>query len=388
MINSIVPNLYISTKNKYNLNEVLNEGIAMVNSYVLPNRIIRLKRQNRMIPAEATFNRVWEQIELLKSKSSVKMFLNRSISNNFEVLDIELIKTGRKNFNIKKGIPERFIKIDEVEETSKNAVISIKQAHEYFKSANKASPMTKPLLLYYGMVSFAKALINSTYYIKENNKVRGHGLFVSDNDKFTVKIENKKVGEYQSFRDCYIGDTIIYARDNPLKVNLKDLLAVVPGMGMEWKLAYKKEFDERYYNLEDIPPEHDKYFSVPSYGPLKGVMKTSKEDFNIIYGMGDTGEIHNPECVVDIGIHGSNFGKAGRDFIYYKNFAHIIDVYYLAMFILCFYARYRPVEWNKFLKENNNLFLIQTFLRRAELDFPMLIYSEITGIKTYFKTFA
>ena len=104
--------------------------------------------------------------------------------------------------------------------------------------------------------------------------------------------------------------------------------------------------------------------------------------------MGDTGEIQYPKYVVDIGIHGFDFGKSGGEFIFNKNFAHIIDVYYLSMFILCFYARYRPVEWNKFLKEDNNLFLIQTFLRRAELDFPMLIYSEITGIKTYFKTFA
>lgn len=59
------------------------------------------------------------------------------------------------------------------------------------------------------------------------------------------------------------------------------------------------------------------------------------------------------------------------------------------MFILCFYARYRPSEWDQFLKKDNNLFLIQTFLRRAELDFPMLIYSEITWNKDIFqKTFS
>lgn len=350
------------------------------------NRFTRSK-QKRMIPAEATFDRVWEQMELLKSKSSIKFFLEKSISTDFGYLSCNIIKQEREKFNIKKGMPDRFINMKETEEAANNTVISIKQAYEYFKSANKSSPMTKPLLLYYGMVSFAKALISSTYHIKEHNRVRGHGLFVSDNDKFTVRIENKKVGEYQSFRDCYMGDTRIYARNDALKVNLKDLLAVVPGIRMEWKLAYEKEFDQKYHDLDLLPLEHDKYFFVHSYEPLKTVLKTSKAEFNIIYDMGDAGEIETPNFVIDLGIHGYRFGINGK-FADIPNFAHIIDVYYLAMFILCFYARYRPSEWNKFLKEDNNLFLVQTFLRRAELDFPMLIYSEITGIKTYFKTFA
>jgi len=167
----------------------------MSSSYVLPNKFTRIKK-NRMIPAEATFDRVWEQMELLKSKSSVKIFLEKSISRNFENLDLELIKMGRKEFNIERGMPERFIDMDETEEAASNVAISIGQAHEYFKAANKASPMTKPLILYYGMVSFAKALISSTYHI--NVKAWGHGLSVSDNDEFAVKIgnTNHKVGEY------------------------------------------------------------------------------------------------------------------------------------------------------------------------------------------------
>lgn len=354
----------------------------------IDNRILRFKNQSRMIPAEATFHRVWEQMELLKSSSSLKFFIERSISNDFHFLDLKQIQYMRNKFNIKKGTAERFIELNETDNVADATVISIKQAHEYFKSANKASPMTKPLLLYYGMVSFAKALISSTYHIKKENQVRGHGLFVPDSDEFTILIENKRIGEYQSFRDCYIGDTRIYTRKKPLKINLQNLLAVIPGIRMEWQLAYEKEFDQRYHEIHQIPPEHDKYFTIQSYEPLKSKLKTSKEDFNIIYDMGDTGEINIPTYVVDTGIHGHKLGLQNIKHGDSPHFAHIIDVYYLAMFILCFYARYRPVEWNDFLKEDNNLFLIQTFLRRAELDFPMLIYSEITGIKTYFKTLA
>jgi len=354
---------------------------------IIDNKILRFKNQKRMIPTEATFDRVWEQMELLKSKSSLKFFIEQSISNDFDFLDLKRIQYMRNEFDIKKGTAERFIKLEEANNAAAATVISIKQAHEYFKSAHKATPMTKPLLLYYGMVSFAKALINSTYYIKKENKVRGHGILVSDSDEFTVKIQNERMGEYQSFRDCYIGDTRIYTRKKPLKINLQNLLAVVPGIRMEWQLAYEKEFDQKYHEIHQIPPEHDKYFIVQSYEPSKSKLITSKEDFNIIYDMGDTGEINIPNYVVDTGIHAHKLGLPNRKFADIPHFAHIIDVYYLAMFILCFYARYRPVEWNDFLNEDNNLFLIQTFLRRAELDFPMLIYSEITGIKTYFRTF-
>ncbi|MGZ7108436.1 MAG: YaaC family protein [Methanobacterium sp.] len=280
----------------------------MTKSYVLPNRITRLKRQNRMLPTEATFNRVWEQMELLKSKSSIKMFLKKSISNNYKNLDIDLIKNGRNKFNISKGMPERFINVDEVDEAANKVSISIGQAHEYFKAANKASPMTKPLILYYGMVSFAKALISSTYCIHDKN--RGHGLFVFDNDEFKVTIGNKNhnMGEYQSFRDCYMGDTSLYTRKNPLKFNLKDLLAVIPGIRMEWMLAYQKEFDERYYDIHQMPPKHHKYFKIKSYIPLKVVLKTSNDDFNVIYDLGDAGEIHKPKYVINLGIHGYDFG--------------------------------------------------------------------------------
>lgn len=68
--------------------------------------------------------------------------LEKSISNNFQVLDIDLIKFERKKFHINKRIPERFINMDEVHEAANNVVISINQAQEYFKSDNNSSAMT------------------------------------------------------------------------------------------------------------------------------------------------------------------------------------------------------------------------------------------------------
>jgi hypothetical protein len=347
-----------------------------------------MKYNQRKIPVEATFDRVWEQMELLLSKTTLKKFINLNIKNNFFGLNLELILPQRSKYNIVLGTPEKFLTLSETDKAAEQSVISIKQAYEYFKASDNVGPMTKPVLLYYGMVSFAKALINSTYtvnYCDKNNRKKnlGHGLSVSE-DEFKIMIH--RTGEYQTFRDCYIGDTRIYAREYPLQIHLKDLMAVVPGMRIEWNLAYDKKFNSVY---DDLSQEraHDKYFEVPSYAPLRTVLKTSDDSFNIIYGQGDQGEVHVPKYDADLGIHGYYKNLNVSKFIYTTEFAHIIDIYYLIMFILCFYARYRPFKWSQFLKTENNLFLIKAFLRRASLDFPMLIYSELTGIKTYFETF-
>ena len=98
------------------------------------------------------------------------------------------------------------------------------------KAAKNASPLTKPVFLYYGMVSLAKAMISSTYQV---DKYSGHGLHVNNDFNVTVC----KCGEYQIFHDCYLGDTTIYS--NETDINLKDLLSVIPGISLEWKNSYE-----------------------------------------------------------------------------------------------------------------------------------------------------
>lgn len=355
---------------------------------ILNNQIIRMKFRERNIPVEASFERVWEQMDLLLSETSLKKFIERNIENKFFGLKIEPIVYQREKHGILVGNPVRFLKISESGDAAKKAVVSIKQAKEYFHASKKVGTLTKPVLLYYGIVSFAKALIQATYEINYKNKKGtkkrlNHGLKIWDQDNFKVNVERH--GEYQTFHDCYMGDTRIYARKYPLKIDLKDLLAVVPSLKVEWNLSYEKNFDTVYDDLSQNLRVHNKYFKSPTYEPSKIHLKTSEDEFNIIFGLGDEGEVHHPEWEADLGIYGiqNNIAKI----IDTKKFVHIIDIYFLTMFILCFYARYRPNEWNEFLLKENNLFLIKAFLRRAELDFPMLMYSELTGIKTYFETF-
>lgn len=343
---------------------------------VISNNIIRRKYPVE-IPVESTFERVWEQMELLMSEETLKRFLQNNIKNKFFNLNLDPVLIAREECKSKIGKPIKFISNDDIDNVSKTCLLSIKQAKEYFKASKNVSPMTKPVLLYYGMVNFAKTLINSTYHVENDNNTGGHGLSV---DKKSFEILIYKEGEYQTFRDCFIGDPRLYAREHPLKIDLKDLLSVIPSLRLSWVLAYKN-INSLFENLNN--PRVTGYNFKSSYISAETCLKTSSGDFNVYYGMGNE-DIDKPEYAINLGTRAINYTDATY-FIEIPKFVHLIDVYYLAMFILCDYARYRPSSWSEFLNKDNNLFLIKNFLRRAELDFPMLIYSELTGMKTYFE---
>ncbi|MGP8024541.1 MAG: YaaC family protein [Methanobacterium sp.] len=306
--------------------------------------LFRKKYIPRRIDSNSTFGNVWEQLELLNNEANVKNILKRSIDVNFYNLNLKHIKTQRKQFfgNLNCS-PKRFIKNDEIDGITQYVLTSLKQAKEYYIAAKSASSLTKPVFLYYGMISFAKAIIKSTYYLDKNPK--RHGLRVEDD--LNVKI--LRCGEFQIFHDCYMADASVYTNDK-LEVSLKELLSVIPGIATEWEFAY-----------EGIPKTEDihKFRGIGNDDPFKNTLETSIGEFEVHLKRGLT--------------------KNDR-------MLHIIDIHILAMFIPCSFARYKPLKWRDTIEKSTdiNSFLINAFLRHSELDFPMLIYSELIGIKTFF----
>ena len=325
---------------------------------MLVNRpIYRQKRMPIRIDSNITFESVWQQMEFLKNEENIKKILKRAIDENFYYLSLDHIKKQRKYyFENLKCAPKRFIKEKDLEEAASKTLASIKQAHEYYKAARNASSLTKPVFLYYGMVSLAKAMINSTYVLDKFPE--RHGLKV--NDELKVKI--CKCGEYQIFHDCYMGDSAIYA--NKLEIDLKDLLSIIPGIAFEWKLSYdlpklpddivKAQFDVDYDYTRSRIDE-----------PYLKIIKTPNIEFNVLFCNSDEGKTNKLEN---------------------EYFIHVMDAHFLSMFILCHFARYKPVKWIKIIEESPsiNSYLINAFLRRSELDFPVLFYNEMTGTKLHF----
>ena len=64
-----------------------------------------------------------------------------------------------------------------------------------------------------------------------------------------------------------------------------------------------------------------------------------------------------------------------------------MDAHFLSMYILCHFARYRPLKWIETIENSPdiNSYLINAFLRRSELDFPILFYNELTGTQLQFR---
>lgn len=318
--------------------------------------MLRSNKIKRRIDAQADFNQVWNQIALLKSQKSLEGILKKAIQNQFYGINLKLIRKGRQiNKENKEGMPERFIEKDDIKECAPKVATSIKQAYEYYRAAKEAGLLTKPVLLYYGMVSLSKALVDSTYIVQMPKK---HGLKIEfKNGKPLQRVIVERSGAFQTFRDTYISDTSIYTcKENTMKFKLKDLLAVIPGIANEWMITYygwpsstesknfpTKGIDDSYTNeLRDVSGKYR--FKV--YRDLRDLEEKNK--FN----------------------------------------AHVIDAHFMAMYILCTLARYYPSHWVDLIENSKKAFVINTFLTRSELDFPILIYNEITGIETNFLPFA
>lgn len=312
----------------------------------------------RRIDAQATFDYVWGQMTFLKGQKNIELLLNKAIDSNFYGIDIESIITQRTESEVKdclRGAPKCFITENEVQDTAEKVVISIKQAEEYYRAANSVGLLTKPVLLYYGMVSLSKALVDSTYCVPSPEK--SHGLNITyEGDLPNLEVKINRYGAYQTFRDSYINDTFLYTnRENTFKFNLKELLSLIPGIAVEWKLAY-----------EEIPQQPTQSKTVGIDDPKENAIKKAKYNFEVL----DHDVIKNQKLN--------------------QKFVHLIDIHFLTMFILCTYARYKPLEWKRIIDgfETSEMLVINSFLTRSSLDFPMLIYSEITGIYTFFSPFA
>lgn len=316
--------------------------------------VVRSEKISYRIDAPATFEYIWDQMILLQTQENVKRILKEAIENKFYGINLDRIRKERKKLKkTKKGMPKKFINECNIETAASRVVTFMRQAYEYYRSAREAGFLTKPVLLYYGMVSLSKALIDSTYIISK--PVKSHGLrIVYDDGKPLLRVEVERNGEFQTFRDTYISDTTLYTfKENKLSFDLKELLSVIPGIANEWRITYQGRANPKEFRTTGILAAHKK--------ELNDI--TAKYTFKLYRNKQDLKELQE------------------------KFNVHVIDAHFLAMYILCTLARYYPQRWQKIIENSKEAFLIKAFLTRSERDFPILIYSEITGMETHFLPF-
>ena len=120
-------------------------------------------------------NIVWFWLDYFANKErTIKYISNKMETERYNNYYGSVIKTRQKHKLNKLEEIEK-ITLDSIEEQSDKVVYSIKQASEYFRLSKSANLHVKPLILYYGMISLSKALMESTFIFKESNPQHGLG---------------------------------------------------------------------------------------------------------------------------------------------------------------------------------------------------------------------
>jgi len=213
-----------------------------------------------LIWTENPINEMWKQLKFISYKENCRNLL------------IGKIKSGRTLiYSTTDTILER--KIDEIS-------MCIQQGIEYFDAANRITINTSPLLVYYGMLSLAKALVVANSKDTFIDDIKYHGLstrpvnaeleaFRSDKTNWCIENEFAVVnsGVFNSL-NTLINPSRVLHKDSI--INIKNSISCVPEM---------KALFEKFYN------EHSNSFDM--YTELKE-FETGKLEFAI-------GNEENPE---------------------------------------------------------------------------------------------
>jgi len=274
---------------------------------------------------------------------------------------------------------------------------------------------TKPLLLYYGMYSLAKALIYSRDPRINRDLLRHHGLLppkIDDKpEKFasaTTKLHTKGVFnhfcKYTQHNHCvlpaseievdYVNlirmpiDTTLRELSVGEDFVLRDILLSLPELFDVFLLMGRKRF-----KLYKITLELEKNISG-NWRRLLGVSKAGNVGLTVGALQKKIPEIQERELVKETeevilfnrSLHGDyeallpkqlvQSTSGGYFLISRDNPISDMNANFIAMFFLSNIVRYKPPLWRKILRSKYEI-MIETFVSSAESKFPKLILNEL-----------
>jgi hypothetical protein len=299
------------------------------------------KKMMLHIDEKPTTDSVRGLFSYIENLNNLEYAIERFISNDYYGLDIDSI-IDEKNAFITANPKERLdlptkIEIRNKTGAAKKALTAFNQGSELFKAAESVTILTKPILIYYGMLNFAKGLIFSTY--RYRRVYRSHGL------KFEV--QNKKIiierrGEFQRLHDCVRSDLSLYLQPPSAGYTvfeIDELISFIPRITGKLGIGLKR---------------------LPDYDP--GKRFGYKIGFDITNTQNRVFRLHNPWGGV-----GGGIGNI-----------HELEVSYLLAFGLCSLARYHPDKWRK-IAESQDVYAYHVFLEHTLTGFPTFILSELLG---------
>ena len=158
----------------------------------------------------------------------------------------------------------------------------LQQGRLFFEAAPKSPLETRPLVQFYGLLGFARALILARRSVAMSTLAKGHGIKdISTPDARIVELKAKieSRGTFVEFNDevgainraCYFGQDlqpksvlVPTASSNALiatEVSLKDVLARIPGLGKMYRNTFNEAPHTEYFDALNYRSDED-YFSL------------------------------------------------------------------------------------------------------------------------------
>lgn len=284
-----------------------------------------------------------------------------------------LLGLFESNKFVSEKLMERYEQLepDNLEIRTMNIVYSIRQAREFYDSAEQVTLLTSPLLLSYGMLNLSKALV---YYLSDkdtnfNNYFKQHGLTVPyNNDRQSLANEYVKFVGYGTY--SHLASIYKENQYKNIKISLKEILSQIPDLREMFILTY----DE---NPRVIPIQKIEYgYSTGNLGGnfqrVWDDIKTMSEIYSnsgyrfeagnsniaILKTSAATRKLEESDLIVN-SISGIKYfrtiPKVDENLILLKE----ASLYYLLIFGYGMLARYHATKWGKYIDPN--------FSKEAEL---------------------
>ncbi|GAX88714.1 YaaC family protein [Effusibacillus lacus] len=280
-------------------------------------------------------------------------------------------------------------------------IFGIKQARQYYRAAESCDIMTKPLLLYYGMMSLARAFIasrNPDY--PTTTSVLKHGLstrklkresycFIQD------EIRVQKDGLFVVLHDMLGGSRF----SDRQRVVMKDLLSVLPELMSSYERLYGPpsvcEIDQaecsngRYWDLPRWILQSGQHTREEFLGMLNRMYPEQVlPDQGPVFSLAESdppGRLHIHHTV-PVTTHPLMIGDlSGRAYIRYPLTGDFlipeISLHFMVMFVLGMLCRYETERWGEMILTflSQDIYLINEFLNLSMRKFPNLILNQLFG---------
>jgi len=331
------------------------------------------------VPTEQPYRKLWDTFVYFENEQTASEFLRQ----RYEAQGLESVQKL-------------------VYQATPKFIFALRQAREYYHAAESCHILTKPLLLYYGMMALGKALITSRdpEYPSTTSVLR-HGLSTRKlkRDEYLFaddEVRVQKDGIFNVLHATLCGPPF----ENQQRFRMKDLLAVIP----ELLPAYRRLYgDPQVAQVEVCRGGSCRSWLVPRSFAASGdrtkeelldlLNRHARDHLRFTFASDERpGMFHLEVAGEGEGHPLILYDFAGQPHLRFPHEGDLvlpeITVHYMIMFVLGMLCRYETERWGEMILtfSSHDTFLINEFLNVSMRKFPNLILDELTGEQTIFYT--